>query len=114
MRDKDYLASLLEGRSPTRPPAEQRKGISPLDVLDLPAEQRKVMNALMRIGSATVSQVAQSIGIGSDRASELLNVLVEKGFLHQSVSENQSFYEPLLGHHRRPRLSSTLWEKLQE
>ena len=106
------LDLLLSRRSlPRRTPA-QGGGISPLDVLDLPPDLRIAMNRVLRMDRATAAEIAESMHISIIKAAELLGKLAAQGHLRQV--EQGGVYEPVLGQSRRPRLSSALWEMLEE
>lgn len=110
----DSLEQLLSARSPPRKLPAQGGGMSPLDMLELPPDLRQVMNLLMRKGLSTAQEVAVPMQIGVDRANELLETLVARGHVRRIGKDEQSIYEPILGHSGRPRLSSRLWELLEE
>ena len=66
------------------------------------------------MGEATPVQVAQEMEVDVATALSLLDVLVARGHLKQIGKEEQRIYKPILGQSRRPRLSSKLWEMLEE
>ena len=111
---RDPLDILLSRRSLPRHSPNEGGGISPLDVLELPSDLRNAMNRVMRRGEATPVQVAQEMEIDVATALSLLDVLVARGHLKQIGKEEQRIYKPILGQSRRPRLSSKLWEMLEE
>jgi hypothetical protein len=111
---QDALEELLSVRSPARVQPAQGGGISPLDLLELPPDLREVMNVLMRSGASTAQQVADPMHIEVDKAIGLLDTLVARGHVRQLGKDEQSVYEPILGRSRRPRLSSRLWQALED
>jgi hypothetical protein len=111
---RDSLDLLLNRRSPPRRSPLEGGGISPLDVLELPPDLQAVMHQAMRTGQTTVAKIVGSMGIDWDEASELLDTLVARGHLRQTGEGKESVYRPILGRHRRPRLSSGLWEMLED
>jgi hypothetical protein len=83
-------------------------------MLELPPDLRQVMTFLMREGLSTAREVADPMRITVDKATDLLDTLVARGHARRTGQGEQSMYEPILGRSRRPRLSSRLWEILEE
>jgi hypothetical protein len=78
------------------------EGLTPLDVMALPEPLRTAMNALMRKGSMTVSELAAELHIETVEARQLGEMLVEKGLLSlgEQQADGEIVYRVRLGRRR--------------
>jgi predicted transcriptional regulator len=87
-------------------------GLSMGDVLLLPDAERKIVNWLVRQREATVVQVAAQIERSPQTVQELLDRLVEQGFIQYTEIEGERRYRPRLAPKRNRSVPKNIWDKL--
>ena len=110
----DALERLLSIRSPARRPPSQGGGVTPVDTLNLKPELQQTLDMLIRQDMCTAIQVAVSLRTDLRHAQEILKNLVARGYIRMVEVNGQETFKLIWGRHRRPRLSSGLWETLQQ
>lgn len=113
-KGQDALERLLSTRSPARRSPSQGGGVTPVDALDLPPELQQTLDMLIRQDMCTAIQVAVSLRTDLRHAQGLLKNLVSRGYIRMVEVNGQETFKLIWGRHRRPRLSSGLWETLQQ
>lgn len=74
MTDYKQLRQALEERTPV-------PGITPSDILELPAPLRESIRKMLCAGAASLDELAQDLGFSRQQAGEIATLLVEKGLL---------------------------------
>jgi len=111
---QDALERLLSTRSPPRKSPGQGGGVTPVDALNLSPELQQIVDMLIRQNMCTAIQVAVSLRTDMRHARGLLKNLIARGYVRMVEVNGQETFKLVWGRHRRPRLSSGLWETLQQ
>jgi hypothetical protein len=111
---QEALQDLLSLRSPPRTSPGQGGGVTPVDALALSPRLQQVMDLLIRQDTCTAIQAALSLHTDLDQAQMLLRNLVARGYARLVDVDGEERFELIWGRHRRPRLSSGLWDALQQ
>lgn len=108
--------SIVETKIATRE-SEISSGLSMLDILTLPDDQRQLMNWIIRQGSVKLRDVVNRIKQDEVVALSLLEQLLKQGFIQQLDSEDEWVYQPLLTSKvvkKSTRLSQDVWPSLED
>ena len=92
---------------------ESQEGISPADLLDMPAGLAAVVKQIVRRNGMKLSEVAELMNETPESAQKMLDDLVKKGYVRQVEVKDQVWYKAHFGR-RRSRLSSDFWSALDE
>ncbi len=103
----DRLQSEMDGR-------EKAAGLTMADVLSLPADQRQIVNWIMRQGEASLNEVVAQTGQGEEAVRMTLAALVDRGFLRELAFPGDPRYRPRLGARRRQQLPLDVWQALND
>lgn len=102
----DHLKKEIDAR-------DKQEGITPADVLDLSPTLRRLMNRIMRQGEITVEEAAEHIGESPTDAREMLDALVDKGYLKQEEKEKKgTIYRTRFARRRRREIPKGIWTAL--
>ncbi|MCI0709347.1 MAG: hypothetical protein L0154_04210 [Chloroflexi bacterium] len=97
---------------------EPRGGLTPLDIADLPAAQRKVMFSLLRDTKAATEGITRATLFekldAPDDFEETLNSLVTNGWLIAVGEEDSRRYKVNIRRKRSSSLSFGIWSSLSE
>ena len=92
--------------------------ILPSDVVNFSAPLRAVFNQATRMGQITLQDVSEKLELPPDQAKQVVNCIVEKGFLRQpSPLDDEPVYQTRLAVRTRPRagnLSKDIFSKLDD
>lgn len=82
-------------------PSKNRKrkktaGISTLDILDLPDQERQLVNWIMRQGEVSFAEIAARIDQGEQAARSAIADLIARGILQEEKKKDQQCYRVLL------------------
>ena len=110
------LFDRLEGELEKR---EKEQGITPLDLVDLPVELRKIMRLMLRelqmslpeLHAATQT-IEETKGIGEEELQRLLDKLLNQGWLIQLGEDGAPRYKVNLRRKRSSKLGDSIWSKL--
>ena len=91
---------------------EKREGISPADLLDLSPPVRRIMNRITRQGEQTAAEAAESLERPVEEIGEMLNSLVEKGYLQREKREGVWVYQTRFARRRGRRVPGGIWSAL--
>ena len=96
----------------------KRTGLTPLDIVDLPDEQRQVMFSFLRDAKETFGVLTldalQDKHNDLDDLSGILDDLTKLDWLTQLGEEPNVRYKANLGRRRASRLSDNLWASLSD
>ena len=92
---------------------ERREGITPSALLDLPPDQRRLINQITRGGEQTPSQLAEALGEPLDRVQEALDLLAEKGYLEREKRPEGWVYRTRFGRKRARQIPVGIWSALR-
>lgn len=91
---------------------DNKKGLSPIDLLDMPEELTEVVNRIIRKNGMKLAEVAQQLNKTEDEAKEALNKLVEKGYVRQIEVKQEIWYKAQFGRKADKIVSDNIWSKL--
>lgn len=82
--------------------------------LDLPASLQQVLRWITRQQQTTLRELAQHLEQEEAAIHPLLTTLVEQGLVQVVEIDGASHYRPKLASRKGRRVSSQIWEKLEE
>ena len=88
--------------------------LGPADLLDLPGDERRVVQALARHGDLGLDRLAEVIGIAASALQGVLAALEEKGFVRPIEVGAERSYRTYFGRRRAGRVPIDIWERLAE
>jgi DNA-binding MarR family transcriptional regulator len=91
---------------------EQQEGITPADLLELPAPLRTLLRRIIRHGDITVDEAAEHLQESPTNAGKMLDKLVEKGYLEREAQKEDWIYRIRFGHKRGRQLPAGIWSAL--
>lgn len=81
----------------TQPKADGERGLNPLDLLALPAEQRDLVNVLSRQKQANIAEIQAKLNLPLAKLMAAITALVETGYLHQALLDGEVYYRVVFG-----------------
>jgi DNA-binding MarR family transcriptional regulator len=103
----DHIQKEIEDR-------EKRDGITLAELLDLSPPVRRMMNRITREGELTAKEAGEHIDVPLEQAQEMLNSLVEKGYLDREKREEEWVYKIRFARKRGRALPPGIWSALGE
>jgi DNA-binding MarR family transcriptional regulator len=91
---------------------EKQEGITPADLLDLSPQLRRLMSYITRQGSMTAEAAAEYLEETPANARQMLNALVEKGYLERVEREEGWIYRTRFARKRGRDLPAGIWSAL--
>lgn len=91
---------------------DQNNGLSPIDLLDIPEGLAAVVNRVIRSKGMKAEDIAKEIGKSDLEARQLLDDLVEKGYLRRVELDAEIWYKVQFGRKADKALSQHLWSAL--
>ena len=88
-------------------------GIRVSDLLDLPRSLRTIMNRVIRDKEVTVETVAEHLGESPEKAQEMLETLIEKGYLRVDKREGVAVYRVEFGRTHPKDIPGSIWSALE-
>lgn len=91
------------------------KGITLLNVLELPEPLARVLREVIRLRSVSLPQFAEALMLDETNAGALADMLVEKGFLRliERPSDNVPVYRVRFDHTGGRGLASAIWDSFE-
>ncbi|ALF55386.1 CopY family transcriptional repressor [Nostoc piscinale CENA21] len=83
-----------------------------LDILDLPDEQRQLINWITRQQKVTLAEVAIHLNTTEELAQQHLKTLINQGFIQQLDDSELIYYQPYFREKKKSKLSQNIWDKL--
>lgn len=102
----DHIQSEVEAR-------ERQEGITLADLLDLPTPLRRLMNRITRERELTVEAAAEHLGESSVNTRQMLDGLVEKGYLEREKREEGWVYRTRFARKRGREIPAGIWSALE-
>ena len=90
---------------------DNKKGLSPIDLLDMPPELTEVVNQIIRKNGMKLEEVAQRLNKSEDEAKEALNALIEKGYVREVKVKQEIWYKAQFGRKADKVVSDNIWSK---
>jgi MinD-like ATPase involved in chromosome partitioning or flagellar assembly/predicted transcriptional regulator len=107
-----------KGQRSTEPLSERSSGgITMLDVLTLPDQQRQLMNWMLRQGSVKLEEVIDRTGQDEIGVLSTLDDLIAQGFIQKFKVGDEFQYQPLLTSataKKQKKSSKDLWKSLED
>ena len=91
---------------------EEQEGISPADLLDLSDELRSLIARIIRDQELSVKDAAEHMGESVDNTRQMLDTLVEKGYLLREQRKEDWFYSTRFAHKRGRDIPVGIWSAL--
>jgi predicted ArsR family transcriptional regulator len=91
---------------------ESQEGISPVDLLDLPASISKIIKKIIRRNGMKLEEIAQELDQSVEQAKESLDELVAKGYVRQVEVKEVIWYKARFAQKRNRTLSAGFWSAL--
>jgi DNA-binding MarR family transcriptional regulator len=91
---------------------DKQEGITPADLLDLSSSLRRLMNRITRGGEITVEAAAELLEETPGNARQMLNALVEKGYLERVEKEEGWIYRTRFARKRGREIPAGMWSAL--
>lgn len=101
-----HIQDEIEGRE------KREGGITPADLLDLSPPLRQLMRRITREGELGVEEAAELLEESPDSAAQMLNALVEKGYLDREEREEGWVYRTRFAHKRGREIPVGIWSAL--
>jgi predicted HTH transcriptional regulator len=89
-------------------PAEK----SVADIINLPDDQRQLVNWITHQQKVTASEVATHTNQTEEVTQEQLQSLVSQGFIQEINDSGSVYYQPRFVGKQKSRLSQKIWDKL--
>jgi CRP-like cAMP-binding protein len=70
----------------------EKAGLTPLDLLGLPADQRKLVNWLSRKKQAAFGEIQQALGLEGPEVEKVLKELIQSEYVHEALVEGEIRY----------------------
>ncbi|MDQ4077678.1 MAG: FeoC-like transcriptional regulator [Chloroflexota bacterium] len=100
-------------RSQSESDTEERDaGLDMADLLELPPEQRQVVNWMMRKRQATLAEIAAYLGKDEEVTRALLAELVGKGFVRERGTEGDQSYRIRYAPKKNRKVPLDIWQAL--
>jgi len=93
---------------------KKREGITPADLLDLPPQLRRLANRITREGELTLEAAAEYIGEPLTQTGQMLDALVEKGYLRYEKLEDPPVYRTRFARRRGREIPAGIWSALEK
>ena len=91
-----------------------KKGLSPVDLLDMPSELADLVNQIIRKNGMKLEDVAKSLNQAHDQAQQTLDKLINKGFVRQVKVKQEIWYKAQFGRKADKVVSDNIWSKLDD
>ena len=82
------------------------------DVMNLPDDERQLVNWIIDQKKVTLAEVAVHTNQSEEIAGISLKSLISQGFLQELNDSDSVYYQPLFITHKKSRLSANIWDKL--
>jgi len=105
----DSLFDRLQSETETR---QQVEGITPAGLLDISPELRNIVNMILRQGEMSLAEIVSQLDMKPSEVKELLETLVEKGYVRVFEVKGEKRYKTFLAHKRRREVPLNIWEAL--
>jgi DeoR/GlpR family transcriptional regulator of sugar metabolism len=97
-------------------PQESTSASSPrtmTDVMNLPEEQRQLINWIIRQQKVSLSEAATHLNLSEELAQQALDLLLFQGFIQEFNDHGSVYYQPQLANQKKSKLAQDIWSKLE-
>jgi hypothetical protein len=106
------MAGLLDRLQGELDAPDQNNALSPIDLLDMPEALATVVNQVIRSNGMKLEDIAKEVGKSGLETRQMLDDLVEKGYLRQVELDAEIWYKVQFGHKADKVLSQRIWSAL--
>jgi predicted ArsR family transcriptional regulator len=82
------------------------------DVMNLPDEQRQIVNWITRQQKVTLAAVVEHINLAEEVVRQHLQTLIAAGFIHELNEDGEIYYQTRFVEKQKSKLSAKIWDKL--
>ena len=93
---------------------ERMAGMTPADLLDLPQDERRVVQVLARRGELSLDELAASTGLDPAGVEALVESLSGKSFVRVAEVRGKRTYRTYFGRRRVGQVPLDIWQKLSD
>jgi hypothetical protein len=93
---------------------ERQEGLSASDLLELPAELRRVVLLIARHHELSLSALASELGMPAADLQPLMADLSAKGLIRAADVAGEPLYRTFFGRRRTKELPASIWEALAD
>lgn len=93
---------------------ERMAGLTPVDLLELPRDERRVVQALARKGELELDELAAAIDMEPAEAEAVVESLREEGFVRVIETKGKRTYKTYFGRRRAAKMPLDIWQKLSD
>ena len=93
---------------------DKMAGMSPADLLTMPDDQRRVVQALARRGDLTLAELCEALERDEAGVRETLESLREQGFAREMEIKGRSVWRTYFGRRRASSAMGSIWASLTE
>ena len=90
------------------------KGLSPIDLLDMPEATATVINKIIRKNGMRLTDMAAELGQSPEETQNTLDSLVTKGYIRRIAVKNEVWYKAQFGRKADKVLSLSIWSSLDD
>lgn len=83
-----------------------------IDVMDLPDDQRQIVNWIIHQQKVTLSEVAIHLNISEEMAQQHLQILISQEFIQKLDDSESVYYQPRFATQKKSKLTQNIWDKL--
>jgi len=83
-----------------------------LDIMNLPDEQRQLVNWIIQQQKVSLSEVAVHLNISEELAQQHLQTLITQGFIQKPDNSEPEYYQPQFPTQKKSKLTQNIWDKL--
>lgn len=94
------------------PDVEPSSPKSIADVIDLPEDQRQLVNWITHQKKVTLAEVAVYTNLAESAAQQHLQTLIAQGFIQELNDSGSVYYQPRFVGKQKSKLSKNIWDKL--
>ncbi|AFZ24153.1 hypothetical protein Cylst_1904 [Cylindrospermum stagnale PCC 7417] len=94
------------------PDSEPSSPKSIADVIDLPEDQRQLVNWITHQKKVTLAEVAVYTNLAESDAQQNLQTLITQGFIQELNDNGSVYYQPRFVGKQKSKLSKNIWDKL--
>ena len=91
---------------------EESKGLSPIDLLDLPPDLAPIIRQIVRKNGMELTEIAETLGQTLDEAQKMLDELVEKKYIRRVEVQQKLWYKAQFGRKADRPVDKTVWSVL--
>ena len=88
------------------------KGLSPIDLLDIPEPLSPVLNQVIRRNGMKLEDIAAELGEPIANTRKMLDELTKKGYVQREVLNSEIWYKAQFGRKADKVLSQSIWAAL--